>query len=226
MSASPIVVSFNITVIINTKSESKGHSKRELTRINIYIQDARKMFSLHYAAPPAGSPPWETFKPLGVKTVDSTPWLTEERSTLHGSLCPLQTCSSAAWLCSAFLFVTHPQNHSGLDGRDRSQATSSLWQVMDYSDLYDLLSLGAKAKGLLWKTVQFLLFSGLLVHLELPMSFLAMLWKLFGLKISSSIPGMSVLVWMCIYYLWCCNTFTVGKSTVNYICYSIYKIIY
>ena len=56
-------------------------------------------------------------------------------------LVPLQLRSPAAWLCLAFLFLTHPQNHSGLVGSDRSQATSGLRQVMDYPDLCHLLSL-------------------------------------------------------------------------------------
>lgn len=95
-------------------------------------------------------------------------------------LVPLQLCSPAAWLCLAFLFLTHPRNLSGLVRSNRSWATPGLRQVTDYPDLCHLLSLGAKAKGLCWETAQLLLCAGLLVHLEFPMSFLATVLKLPG----------------------------------------------
>lgn len=142
----------------------------------------------------------------------------------------LQLHSPAALLCPAFLFLTHPQNHTGLASSNGSWATSGLQQVMGYPDLCHLRSLGAKAKGLCWEMGQLLLCAGLLVHLEFPMTFLATLLKLSGkllwLKISSSTPGMPALVWMWTDYPCCWYTSSVGKSAINYICYSIYKITY
>lgn len=142
----------------------------------------------------------------------------------------LQLHSPAALLCPAFLFLTHPQNHTGLASSDGSWATSGLQQLMGYPYLCHLCSLGAKAKGLRWEIVQLLPCAGLLFHLEFPMSFLAMKLKLSGkllwLKVSSSTPGMPALVWTWTDYLCCWYTSSVGKSTINYICYSIYKITY
>lgn len=82
----------------------------------------------------------------------------------------------------------------------------------------------SQASRLHRETVRLLLFAGLLIHLEFPVSFPATLLRLPGKllwpKISSSTPGMSAPVWMWTDHLCCWNTSTVGKSTINYICYS------
>lgn len=88
----------------------------------------------------------------------------------------------------------------------------------------------SQASRLHRETVWLPLLAGLLIHLEFPVSFPATLLKLPGKllwpKISSSTPGMSAPVWMWTDYLCCWNTSTVGKSTINYICYSTHEMTY
>lgn len=147
----------------------------------------------------------------------TTSHTTEERLTQILGLSDLR--SPAPLLCLAFLFLfpTHARTHSGLDGSGRSWATSGLWQVMDDSGLCHLLAFRANAKGPCWNMVQLLPCADLLVHLEFPKSFLATLLKLPGkllwLKISSSTPGMSALMWMWMDYIPAAEIFPLlGKS--------------
>ena len=162
------------------------------------------MFSLHLTVPPDGSSP-------GERLSDHDP---HRRGAPRTAPCAPQLCCFAQPSSSS-----HIHRSTGLAGSSRSRAASGLRQVTDYPDLRLRLSLGAKAKGLHWETARLLLCTGLLVHLEFPLSFLATLLKLPGkllwLKISSSTPGVSAQVWIWTDYLCCWNTSTVGKSTIN-----------
>lgn len=144
--------------------------------------------------------------------LQKNPWNSWQTDSRHGNTTHAEEENLAR-------FLTHLWP---LEGSDRCQSTSGLQQ--ETRSLWHLLFLQAKAKGLCWETVQLLLCTGLPVHLEFPVIFLAALLKLPGkllrLKMSSGTPGVSALVRMWIDYPCCWNTSTVGKSTVNYICYS------
>lgn len=186
------------------------------------------MFSLHSTVPPDGSSPGRGSSTFWQKHSkhNTSSHTTEGHFTQILGLLDLR--SPAALLCSAFLLLTRAQTPSGLSGSGRSWATSGLWQVIDYSGLCPLLASRAKAKLLGYAAASAC--ADLLVHLESAVSSMAMLLKLPGkllwLKISSSTPSMSALVWMWTDYFCCWNISTVRKSTINYICCSTYKVIY
>lgn len=98
------------------------HSKRELTWISIYLRNARKMFSLHLTVPPDGSSPGKRPSHLLVERQQTPHHNSHGRGAPHTAPCAI----AAAWLCPAFLFLTHPQTEPLWPG-GQQQVPGNIW---------------------------------------------------------------------------------------------------
>lgn len=208
----------------------KAKARKEGGNLNKHLQDARKMFSLHLTVPPDSSSPGERPFNLLARRQQTSHHVSYHRRALHrdpGALGPEEPNFTALLSLRLPHVCTNPLWPSW-----QQQVLGNIWSLTGNGLLWpmSLLAPRAKAKGPCWDVVQLLPCEDLLFHLEFSRSFLATLLKLPGkllwLKISCSTPGTSALVWMWTDYFCCWNISTVRKSTINYICYSTYKIIY
>lgn len=125
----------------------KAKARKEGGNLNKHLQDARKMFSLHLTVPPDSSSPGERPFNLLARRQQTSHHVSYHRRALHRDPGALGPRNPTSLLCSAFVFLTYAQIHSGLAGSSRSWATSGLWQVMDYSGLCHCLLPEPRQRG-------------------------------------------------------------------------------